>query len=154
MNIKQLYEEACKKNNYKSIMEEWIDIFSDLLDEIQEDNPKLIKLIKSDLYITLYGEHFNRENAEEAVSGMTNEDGTKGEHWNLTETTRIANEHRIPLDKFNEYDWYYVLNMAYSDYYTIFKDDTSMYVKLALAWLEDMDVPEGKAWRYYNKVVK
>lgn len=154
MKIKELYEEACRKSNYKEIMEDWICIFDDLLSEIKNENPKLEKAVINDLYVSLYGEHFNKENAMEAVNGMENEDGTNGEHWSLTETTRIANDNRITFKDFNEYDWYYVLNMVYSDYCKIFGDDLVTYVKLSKAWLNDVDVPIGKAWRYYTQVVK
>ena len=33
-------------------------------------------------------------------------------------------------------------------------NDSNTYIQLAKAWLEDIDVAEGKAWRYYQKVVK
>ena len=154
MTIKHLYEEASKRSNFKVIMEDWICLFADLLTEIKSENPKLEKMVMTDLYVSLYGEHFNKENAEEAVSGMENEDGSMGEHWSISETTRIANDNRITWDLFNEYDWYYVLNMVYSDYCKLFNDDTQTYIKLAKAWLNDIDVPEGKAWRYYTQVVK
>lgn len=154
MKLKELYEEANKRTDYKKIMEDWICIFSELLTEIQLDKPKLEKMVLSDLYVTLFGEHFNKENAQEAVDGMENEDGTTGEHWSFTETTRIASENRVSWETFNEYDWYYVLNMVYSDYCKIFGDDLATYVKLAKAWLNDVDVPEGKAWRYYTEVVR
>lgn len=29
-----------------------------------------------------------------------------------------------------------------------------MYIKVAKAWLNDIDVKDGKAWRYYTQVVK
>lgn len=154
MTIKHLYEEAIKKSNFKALMEEWVSIFSDLLLEIKAENPKLEKMVINDLYVSLFGEHFNKENAEEAVAGMENEDGSLGEHWTVSETTRIANENRVTWDSFNEFDWYYTLNMIYSDYYKIFNDDIQTYIKLAKAWLNDIDVPEGKAWRYYTQVVK
>lgn len=154
MNIKHLYEEMCKRSNYKELFEEWVCIFGDLLAEVKADNPKLEKMVLNDLYVSLYGEHFNKENAMEAVSNMENEDGSMGEHWSITETTRVANDNRITFNGFNEYDWYYVLNMVYSDYCKIFNDDNQTYIKLAKAWLNDIDVPEGKAWRYYTQVVK
>lgn len=154
MKIKEFYVEANKRTDYKKIMEDWICIFEDLLAELHTTNPKLEKLVLNDLYVTLFGEHFNKENSQEAVDNMENEDGSSGEHWSCIETTKIANENRINWDTFNEYDWYYVLNMVYSDYCKIFNDDLITYVKLAKAWLNDIDVPEGKAWRYYTQVVK
>ena len=154
MDIKELYDEVCKKSNYKELIGEWIYIFCDLLAEVKTENPKLEKMVMNDLYTSIFGEHFSKENAEEAVSKMENEDGSVGEHWSLSETTRIANENRITFDMFNENDWYYVLNMVYSDYCKIFGNDLQTYIKLAKAWLMDADVPEGKAWRYYTQVVK
>ena len=53
VNIKELYEEACKRTNYKELMEDWICIFYDLLLEVKSDNPKLEKMVCNDLYISL-----------------------------------------------------------------------------------------------------
>lgn len=154
MNFRELYNELNKQSNNSEILNDWMCIFEDLLSDLSASNPKLEKAVISDLYVSIYGEHFNRENAKEAVSCMENEDGTTGEHWSITETTKLANENRISFTNFNEYDWYYVLNMQYSDLYKVFMDDVTTYIKLAKAWLTDVDVPEGKAWRYYTQVVK
>ena len=66
----------------------------------------------------------------------------------------IAKNEGISFKKFNEYDWFYVLNMIYSDFYKVFVNNTNLYVKTALEWLNDIDVKSGKAYRYYIKVVK
>jgi len=94
------------------------------------------------------GEHFDEGMAIWAVSQMKNEDGTMGAHWTETDTTSVASSEGISFDKFNRWDWYYVLNMIYSDYYNVIGSDTSTYVKMAKAFLMDGDTAEGKAFRY------
>ena len=84
---------------------------------------------------------------------MINSDGTKGAHWTLEETTSMAKNEGITFQHFNEYDWFYVINMIYSDFYKVFGSNTNMYVKTALEWLTDADVKAGKAYRYYVNVV-
>lgn len=104
----------------------------------------------------MYGPHFNEESALKAVSKMENEDGSRGEHWNLEETTSIANQYGINLksEKFNKYDWYVALNMVRSDYYRAVVgitngDHIKSFVELAKAWINDKDIDEGKMWYYY-----
>lgn len=154
MNLKNLYEDVCDNENYEQLMSNWINIFNELLIDLKSTNSFMSNMVFDDLYTSVYGEHFNKETALQAVSHMKNVDNTSGEHWSIEQTTSAAKQSNITFKTFNEYDFYYVLNMLYSDYYTIFKDNSDMYIQLAVAWLGDPDVPEGKAWRYYNKVVK
>lgn len=101
------------------------------------------------LYKEVYGCHFNKWLLEKALKEMVNEDGTTGGHWTLEQTNNVARSNGIELSKYNEYDWCYVLNMIYSDYYGAVQNDISAYVKLAKKFLEDKDGVEGKALRYY-----
>lgn len=110
--------------------------------------------IMNELYVDAYGEHFNEHLAKQAVSEMHNSDGTTGEYYSLEETNKLLYQYKIPLESFNEYDFYYVMNMLHSDFYELFNNDTTSYFKLAKYWLCDKDVAEGKALRYYMKVVK
>lgn len=67
-----------------------------------------------------HGPHFNEEHARKAVMKMENEDGTRGPHWSIDETTALASQYGITLgSKFNRYDWFVALNMVYSDYYKV-----------------------------------
>lgn len=101
----------------------------------------------------MYGEHFDEHLAKKAVSMMKNVDGTEGEHWDHEQTTNVARNNGIKFDTYNSWDWYYVMNMLYFDMCKIFGKDAGAYAKAAEAWLEDEDVAEGKAFRYYAKVV-
>lgn len=78
------------------------------------------RLFRIKAYEAEHGPHFDEEMARKAVSKMENEDGSRGQHWSIEETTSLANQHGIRMDeKFNKYDWYVALNMVYSDYYRV-----------------------------------
>ena len=117
------------------------------------------KLFKYKAYEQEYGPHFNQEEARKAVSKMQNEDGSRGPHWSLEETTSYANQHGINLNgNFNRYDWFVALNMIYSDYYKVIVNITNSnnakhFVEFAKAWLNDKDIDEGKMWYYYIYVM-
>ena len=110
---------------------------------------EMYKDLEHELYIDVYGYHFNAWLLKCALENMTNEDGTKGEHWNLEDTNSVAKQYGIEFTHFNEYDWNYVMNMIYSDFYGSVSNETSAYVKLAKKFLQDKDAPEGKALKYY-----
>lgn len=99
------------------------------------------RIIRIKAYEAEHGPHFNDEHARKAVNKMENEDGTRGQHWSLEETTALANQYGIRLDeKINKYDWYVALNMVYSDYYRVVvsmtgSNNTKYFVELAKAWM-------------------
>lgn len=117
------------------------------------------KMFRTKAYEQEYGPHFNEEQARKAVNKMENEDGTRGPHWSLEETTSLANQFGISLNnRFNRYDWFVALNMIYSDYYKVLVNITNSntpkhYVEFAKAWLNDKDIDEGKMWYYYIYVM-
>lgn len=123
-------------------------------DELKEKDYEMYEELELDLYREIYGCHFSDWLLERALSKMINEDGTKGGHWQLADTTQVANNNGITFDHFNEYDWCYVMNMMYSDYYKVIGTDVNTYAKMAKYFLMDKDAPEGKALKYYMKIVK
>lgn len=127
-------------------LREFID---DALKMIKETNHCLYEDLEIYLYKEIYGCHFNEWMLEKALSKMINEDGSSGAHWNLTDSNNLAKQIGISFTNFNEYDWNYVLNMIYSDYYGSINNDVSTYAKLARKFIEDKDAPEGKALKYY-----
>lgn len=104
----------------------------------------------------MYGPHFTEDCAEEVVANMRNEDGTRGAHWGLKETTQLAEQFDVDLrGEFNKYDWFVALNMIYSDFYKVIvnltnSDHVKYFVEFAKAWLKDKDIDEGKMWKYYR----
>ena len=117
------------------------------------------RIIRIKAYEAKHGPHFNEEHARKAVSKMENEDGSRGQHWSLEETTSLANQYGVRLDEeFNKYDWYVALNMVYSDYYKVIvnmtgSNSSKYFVELAKAWICDKDIDEGKMWYYYVYVM-
>lgn len=111
----------------------------------------LNRLSKFTLKIVIPG--IGLKKRQEKALMMKYVDGTEGEHWDHEQTTNVARNNGIKFDTYNSWDWYYVMNMLYSDMCKIFGKDAGAYTKAAEAWLEDEDVAEGKAFRYYAKVV-
>lgn len=92
---------------------------------------------------SIFGKHFNEELAKRAVSEMVNADGTKGEHWTIQQTNSLATTNGVTYDK---YDFYYVMNMLYSDFSGVVGNDVNTYFKIAKAYIDDPDASEGKAF--------
>lgn len=65
------------------------------------------RIFRVKAYEAEHGPHFNEEHARKAVSKMENEDGTRGPHWSVEETTALASQYGINLgSRFNRYDWF------------------------------------------------
>ena len=140
------YTEIVKKlaeNATKADMETLTELTGDFLEKIRAKEPEVDKLItKIDLMLN---PDFTKETAEYAVSKMKNEDGTEGGHWDYDTTTSVMKSKGYD---FNPCDWYYVLNMVYSDYFSKDQPD-EYYFKLAYDFLKDKDAPVGKAKKYF-----
>lgn len=128
----------------KQDMETLTDITDHFIEEVRKSHPDDVnKLItKIDLMLN---PKFTKETAEYAVSKMKNEDGTEGGHWDYDTTTSVLKSKGYD---FNPCDWYYVLNMVYSDYFAKDQPD-DYYFKLAYDFLKDKDAPVGKAKKYF-----
>lgn len=117
--------------------------------KVKNENKDLYDELELCLYKEVYGCHFNSWLLEKALSEMINEDGTKGGHWTIDDTTSVARSVGVEFKNFNEYDWCYVMNMVYSDYYGVINNDAGSYAKIAKRFLEDKDAKVGKAFYYY-----
>ena len=117
--------------------------------ELKYKDYEMYEELEHELYITVYGHHFNEWELKKALEHMENEDGTVGGHWTLEETNSVARQHGIEFVHMNQYDFNYVMNMMYSDFYGSVPNETSSYVKLAKKFLQDKDAPDGKALKYY-----
>lgn len=53
------------------------------------------RIFRVKAYEKEHGPHFNEEYARKAVMKMENEDGTRGPHWSLEETTTLASQYGI-----------------------------------------------------------
>lgn len=123
-----------------------------IMDMVEETDNKLYKEIHMMLYSEINGYHFDEALSKMAVSEMKNEDGTTGEHFTVEEAIELGNRFNIEFTKFNKYDWYYVLNMIFSDYYGAVPNEVGFYVELAKKFLMDKDGIDGKAFKYWSQI--
>lgn len=126
----------------------------DQFDELKRTMPELYERMEDELYEHIYGPHFSKEKYECAVSKLENRDGTKGPHWGVSDITSYAKSHGASFRDYNEYDLAYAMNMVYSDYQGVIPDSVDSYYRMAIAFLEDKDAPEGKAMLYYHAMRK
>lgn len=124
------------------------------LDMIKETHHDLYEDLEMYLYKMLYGCHFSEWLLKKATMNMQNEDGTVGPHWTLEQTNSVARSKGLSFTTFNQYDFNYVMNMIYSDYYGAIPNDVDLYYKLALKFINDKDAKEDKAFHYYYRMVK
>lgn len=117
-----------------------IDCF---VEEVRESHSEMVEnfLMKVDL---LLNPEFTKETAKYVVSKMHNKDGSVGEHWDYETTTKVLKNRGYD---FNPADWYYVLNMVYSDYYKPSRSD-DVYIEFACDFLHDVDGPAHKAKKW------
>lgn len=141
--FKNLVYEYGRDGNTETMecLTEVVDWFTE---DVRKKDPELVSkfLMKIDL---LLNPHFTEETAKYVVSKMMNKDGSMGEHWTYEQTTGVLKSEGY---HFTEPDWYYVLNMIYSDYYKSGRT-TDTYTELAYDFLADSDAPGCKAKKYY-----
>ena len=139
---------------FKELIDKYLDDSDDMIkltdkidwfvEKVEEKDSELAEkfLIKIDL---LLNPHFTRETAKYAVDRLENKDNSKGGHWSYEQTSKVLDSEGLD---FHRCDWYYVLNMIYSDYYKSGRSDDT-YIELAKDFMDDIDAPDDKAKRYY-----
>lgn len=142
---------------YKKLIEKATDeqvreFLTGVMAMLKETNGRLYKDLESNLYEKVCGNHFCEWSLENAVDKFINEDGTKGAHWSVEETSNAAKQYNIEFDDFNKYDWNYVMNMIYSDFYGVVPNNIETYVRLSKRFIDDKDAPQDKAFVYYNSM--
>lgn len=123
------------------------DYVIDSIEDMKSTNEKAYWQARLGLHEAIYGCHFNKSLAHCAVDGMQNVDGTCGEHWTCEQTKSLLDGNRLTI---NEWDFYYLMNMLYSDYQEILGSDATNYVKMALAYVNDPDADKGKIFRIWK----
>jgi hypothetical protein len=89
------------------------------------------------------------DTAKMAVSKMHNVDGTVGGHWSMEDTDKIAAAHGIA----HKCDFYYAMNMLYSDLAEAVTKDATAIAKMAKAlYFDDPDMVDGKLFRQWMAV--
>lgn len=138
--IRKYIEKIGEKRNVED-MEKLGDMLADIIYSTKESHPDLYKKYKSKLLGMAYDYQIDKELAHEIVEDMK----PLGEYWDMeTIASVIGNDmHRLE-------DMYVVMNSLANDYQSIIKlDDAEAYVKMAHAWLDDVDAKEHKLWKYF-----
>ena len=137
------YLDRIVANGKKEDMDCLGDILIESLYEMKETNYDKFKKYKAKIKGMAYNYQIDKELAHEIVEDMK----PLGEYWNIeTITSVIGNDnHRIE-------DMYVVMNSLANDYGNVVSlEDAETYVKMAHAWLDDVDAKENKVWWYFMK---
>lgn len=137
------YIEKIVYNGKQEDMERLSEILDDTLERIKEYDEKYYKEYAVELYKMAYGNHLNREIAEEIVKEMR----PAGMRWSYEETRNLQNQRG--LNDVPEADFFTVINSAYNDYKNIFGEDVESYVRFTLDFIEDEDAKPDKVIEYY-----
>ena len=93
--------------------------------------------------------------AHEWMAGLVNEDGTKGAHWTMEQTTQVMKQKGIDCDPL---EFWVAMNAVYSDYCGVAKkmnvNNIDFYSHMAKAFLFDKDSQPNRLARYYLYVTK
>ena len=119
------------------------DILVDLLYEVKETNYDEFKKYKKKIKGMAYDYKIDEELAHEIVEDMK----PLGEYWNReTVASVIGNDnHRLE-------DMYVVMNSLVNDYQSVVNpEEVETYIKMAHAWLDDVDGKQNKVWWYFIK---
>lgn len=154
MHVKK-YIERILASNSEDNEEKLVGYLCESIRKLKSYDKKAYEDLEEQLYVVLYGYSLNDELCEKWVENMQNNDGSKGEHWKIKDTTQVAQQVGIKFDEnLTEYEWWAVMNMIYSDYYGTVPNDVLTYSKMAKAFVEDKDAKKGKLYRYYKCISK
>lgn len=146
--FKELMDEYGRKSDIDD-MERLTDVIDKFTHKVKEVAPELEKKFITEVKLSNKCIPWDKEQAEYAVKNMRNKDGTTGEHWSYAQTSDVMSKKGYD---FNPAEWFYVLNMVYSDHYSQdFPVDT--YVKLACDILTDVDAPKNATKKTYCKTL-
>lgn len=129
------------ENGNQEDMEELGDIFSDVMHELKEYNKPDYIEYKHKLCGMAYNYKIDEEMAHEIVENMR----PLGEYWDMQTVASVLGTSSHSLE-----DMYVVMNSLANDYQNIISlEDTDTYIKMAYAWLDDIDGKEHKLWKYF-----
>lgn len=97
----------------------------------------------------------DKEMADKWMENLQNEDGTKGPHWTMEQTSQVIRQKNLSCDPL---EFWVALNAVYSDYCVVAKksnvNNLDFYVNMAKAFIDDKDSQPDRLARYYTYIVK
>ena len=119
------------------------DILIDSLYEMKEYDHAKYKKYKNKIKGMAYGYKVDKDLAHEIVEDMK----PLGEYWDMNTIASVIGNDNHRLE-----DMYVVMNSLVNDYQNVVSpDDAETYVKMAHAWLDDVDAHDNKVWWYFVK---
>ena len=135
------YVDKIVQNGKQEDMEELGDIFSDVMSELKEYNKEDYMEYKHKLCGMAYNYQIDEHMAREIVEDMK----PLGEYWNMNTIKSVIGNDNHRLE-----DMYVVMNSLANDYQDIISlEDAETYIKMAHAWLDDIDSHKNKIWWYF-----
>ena len=119
------------------------DILEETMEIIKQYDERCYREYAIELYKMAYGNHLNREVAEEIVQAMRPE----GMRWSYDETRNLQNQRG--LNNIPEADFFTVINSAYNDYKNLFGEDLESYIRFTVDFIEDEDAKPQKVINYF-----
>lgn len=159
-NIKHLIERYADESS-KEMLRDLMDIIGNFIEDMSHQHPREVEALMRDIKSTVEPFMYD-EDAHASLRDVRNSDGSRGPHWTKAQTDEMARKYGIDLnsEKYNDWDFYTALNLAYSKmYHRDFRDDH--YVSLTKNfWLDDRDWTKngrshpGKVKWYLNSKYK
>lgn len=137
-----MYENASK--------EQLVDALKESLRILKTKDRDAYEEVDEIIHECLLGPHFNREEYEEATYDMTGRNGSRGPRWTVQEISDYARRNGDRFERYNEYDLAYSMNTMYDDFNSTMGDSADSYYRMARQYLENRDMPDGRAWREYR----
>jgi Glu-tRNA(Gln) amidotransferase subunit E-like FAD-binding protein len=137
------YLEKIVSNGKKEDMDCLGEILIDSLYNLKENDYSKFAKYKAKIKGMAYNYQLDRELAQEIVEDMK----PLGEYWNIETVSSVIGNTPHKLE-----NMYVVMNSLANDYKDVINlDDAETYVKMANAWLSDVDGRENKVWWYFVK---
>lgn len=123
-------------------MERLTDLTDSFIEKVRKEHPEVVAIFLEELKEE-FNKHLTLEEAKKYVDAMINEDTERprGQMWNKEEAVKAFTSSGYPqaTDKYNEAEVYYTLNMVYSDYYPMYRENLKSYIDHAYLFLSDKD---------------
>lgn len=122
------------------------------LEELSDEYPDEVDVAVN---MSIQGKHLTEEMLEKAIEGMDFVDNITP--WTLAQTNEVARSIGLEFNKFNQYDFNFMMNWYLSDMAEIWGNDATKYGKYARFMLEkdpDNDHPEERAFCEAKKFIK
>lgn len=137
------YIDKIVKNGNQEDMECLTTMFVDLMSEVKDSKPTLYKKYRTKLMGMAYNYKIDEELAHEIVEDMR----PLGEYWDVETVKSVIGNDMHSLE-----EMYVVMNSLANDYKDVISvEEAETYVKMAHAWLDDVDGKEHKFWNYFVK---